>query len=61
MELTLSVIVAVVVAVIILLIIVAFAFFVKDAGKQAIDAITNLPELIKTILKGSMPKVGGAQ
>jgi len=61
MELPLKVIVAVVVAVVVLLIIVAFAFFVKDAGKQAIDAITNLPEFIKTVLKGSIPKVGGTQ
>ena len=52
MELPFKVIVAVVVAVIVLLIVVALAFFVKDAGKQAIDYISNIPEFIKSILTG---------
>ncbi|MBS3054879.1 MAG: hypothetical protein J4452_00095 [Candidatus Aenigmarchaeota archaeon] len=52
MELPFKVVVAVVVAVIVLLIIIALSFFVKDAGKQAIDYISNIPEFIKNILIG---------
>jgi predicted PurR-regulated permease PerM len=50
MELPFSVVVAVVVAVIVLLIIVVLSFFVKDAGKQAIDYISNIPEFIQSVL-----------
>jgi predicted PurR-regulated permease PerM len=52
MELPFNVVVAVVVAVIILLVIIALSFFVKDAGRQAIDYISNIPEFIKTVLTG---------
>lgn len=50
MELPFTVVVAVVVAVIVLLIIITLAFFVKDAGKQAIDYISNIPDFIKNVL-----------
>ncbi|MFH0711001.1 MAG: hypothetical protein V1944_00315 [Candidatus Aenigmatarchaeota archaeon] len=52
MELPFNVVVAVVVAVIVLVVIIALSFFVKDAGKQAIDYISNIPEFIKTVLMG---------
>jgi len=52
MELPFKVVVAIVISVIVLLIIIAFSFFVKDAGKQAIDYITNIPEFIKNVLLG---------
>lgn len=50
MELPFSVVVGVVAAVIIILIIIALAFFVKDAGQQAIQSIWNIGDYIKQLL-----------
>lgn len=56
MELPFNIVVAIVVAIIIILVIIALAFFVKDAGQEAIKSIWNIGDYLKKILGA---KAGG--